>query len=120
MFPETVSVEHSRSVEVKKSKQSDKNEGWVFKLIKGTANNFKEIIFKVFRVFYFLLLSAPSFDCLPRPHNSPAFKYFHLRFLPVDQPLAPQASCAKTNKTACFRQDELKSRNKTDKDYFEL
>lgn len=56
-----------------------KNEGWVFKLIKGTANNFKEIIFKVFWVFYFLLLSAPSFDCLPRPHNSPAFKYFHLR-----------------------------------------
>lgn len=44
MFPATVSVEHSRSVEVKKSKQSDKNEGWVFKLIKGTANNFKEII----------------------------------------------------------------------------
>lgn len=119
MFPATVSVEHSRSVEVKKSKHR------VIKMKVGFLNWSKgpritsRRSFKVFWVFYFLLLSAPSFDCLPRPHNSPAFKYFHLRFLPVDQPLAPQASCAKTNKTACFRQDELKSRNKTDKDYFE-
>lgn len=83
-FPETVSVEQSRSVEVKKSKHK------VIKMRVGFLNWSKapritsRRSFKVFRVFYFLLLSAPSFDCLPRPHNSPAFEYFHLRFLPVD------------------------------------